>query len=180
MIAFAMVSNIILALCGILALWYFARTQYFGRKPQLALPPGPKPLPIIGNLFDLPPKDVPEFEHWLKYKNIYGPITTINVVGQKIIIIHDRHAASNILERNSLQTSGRLRPQFGSILCGFGSSPLILPYNSKLRQARRNFHKHIGSSAAVAQNHNIREIESRRFLIRLLYNPKELDRHIKT
>lgn len=40
-----------------------------GRKP---LPPGPKGLPLIGNLKDMPPPGVLEAHHWLKHKELYG------------------------------------------------------------------------------------------------------------
>lgn len=36
------------------------------------LPPGPKGLPVAGNLNDLPKPGVLEAQHWLKHKDIYG------------------------------------------------------------------------------------------------------------
>jgi hypothetical protein len=36
------------------------------------LPPGPKGLPIVGNIRDLPPPGAKEWEHWLKHKDLYG------------------------------------------------------------------------------------------------------------
>ena len=43
-------------------------------RPQL--PPGPKGLPLIGNLNDMPPPGVLEAHHWLKHKELYGGFTT--------------------------------------------------------------------------------------------------------
>jgi len=39
-------------------------------KPPL--PPGPKGLPLLGNLNDLPKPGEPEYLHWLKFKDQYG------------------------------------------------------------------------------------------------------------
>lgn len=36
------------------------------------LPPGPKGLPLVGNVNDLPQPGVFEAHHWLKHKDLYG------------------------------------------------------------------------------------------------------------
>jgi len=40
-----------------------------GKPP---LPPGPKGLPLLGNLNDLPKPGELEYKHWLKFKDEYG------------------------------------------------------------------------------------------------------------
>lgn len=44
---------------------------------QAPLPPGPKPKFLIGNLLDLPKPGELEWEHWLKHKDLYGPLRAI-------------------------------------------------------------------------------------------------------
>jgi hypothetical protein len=39
---------------------------------RLGLPPGPRPMPVLGNISDLPPSGTPDWIHWLKYKEAYG------------------------------------------------------------------------------------------------------------
>jgi hypothetical protein len=58
------------------------------RQPKVnaPVPPGPKGLPLLGNIKDLPPPDKPEYEHWFKHKTTYGPISSVEVLGQTIII----------------------------------------------------------------------------------------------
>jgi hypothetical protein len=41
-------------------------------RPPYPLPPGPKPLPYVGNMADLPPAGKHEWEHWLSFKHRYG------------------------------------------------------------------------------------------------------------
>lgn len=42
------------------------------KKHALPLPPGPKPLPVLGNIRDLPGPEAKQWEHWLKHKELYG------------------------------------------------------------------------------------------------------------
>lgn len=73
------------------------------------LPPGPRGLPILGNLFDLPPTtgSQPEYIHWLTHKDRYGPVSSVKVLGQTMVIIHDRAVAEEVLERKAGMSAGR-------------------------------------------------------------------------
>lgn len=56
-----------------LAFLIYIGLQKLGNVSKRApLPPGPKGLPLVGNLSDLPPPGVFEAHHWLKFKDIYG------------------------------------------------------------------------------------------------------------
>ena len=94
-----------LGLIGLLV--YLQRTR---GAPKLSLPPGPKPLPILGNFRDVPPEGSLEYMHWLKHKDLYGPITSVTVMGQTIVAIHDKQLAHDVLERESLKKSKYLAP----------------------------------------------------------------------
>jgi hypothetical protein len=66
------------------------------RKDSTPLPPGPKPLPIIGNLRDLPPKGGRDWDHWKKHKDLYGPISSLSVFGTTIVIFNDPNLAYEV------------------------------------------------------------------------------------
>lgn len=82
--------------------------RIWSRTSALApLPPGPKRWPLIGNMLDLPSKGQIECLHWIKHKNLYGPISSVGVLGQTIIVVHDREAASELLVKRAANYSDR-------------------------------------------------------------------------
>lgn len=65
-------SHIALAVfIGILGL-YVIRRLVRSKQNGLPLPPGPKDVPLLGNINDMPKSDVLEAYHWLKHKDLYG------------------------------------------------------------------------------------------------------------
>jgi cytochrome P450 len=166
---------IVLLICGILL--YQLR---FRASVDLKLPPGPKPLPIIGNVTDLPPKGTPEYQHWLKFKDTYGLISSVNVFGQIMVVLHDREAVHEIMEKNSMKTSGRPWFEFAYNLSGFGRFVLLKQYDDVLRKYRKFMHQQFGTKTLVAQFHGIQKAEVARLLVRVLETPENLIQHFST
>ncbi|KJZ70820.1 hypothetical protein HIM_09779 [Hirsutella minnesotensis 3608] len=167
-------GGFIIAMSGFITYWQNSRKT--ARSP---LPPGPKPLPIVGNIMDLPPQGVPEFEHWLKHKDAYGPISSVSVLGQTLIILHDKQAALDLLQKRSRICSGRPGTEFAK-LCGYGKWVVLQQDDEYLRRCRKLMHQQLGTKSAVAEFSYIQEIEVRRFLFRILNGPETLVKHLKT
>lgn len=62
---------LVLAAAGLASL-YLAGILFSRASSRASLPPGPKPLPIVGNVRDLPASGSPDWVHWLKHKELYG------------------------------------------------------------------------------------------------------------
>ncbi|GCB27763.1 O-methylsterigmatocystin oxidoreductase [Aspergillus awamori] len=148
--------------------------------PSLPLPPGPKGKPIIGNLSDLPPPDTPEWQHWLEHKKRYGPITSVTILNQPIIILHDAQIAIELLEKRSLKYSSRPQPVFVGEMIGWKDTLGMQPYNARFRAYRKAMHQVLGTKALVSRFDTLQELEARRLLRRVLEDPGEWVQHLKT
>jgi hypothetical protein len=95
----------ITALCALLH-------YLLGRRHKLPLPPGPKGIPILGNIRDMPKLEDCEWLHWLKHKDKYGPISSLSVLGKTFIIVNDAEIALKLLKDRAQIYAGRPRQIF--------------------------------------------------------------------
>ncbi|GKU06996.1 o-methylsterigmatocystin oxidoreductase [Fusarium langsethiae] len=150
------------------------------KQTGLPLPPGPKPLPVIGNLFDLPPAGTAEYKHWAKHKELYGPISSLNILGQPMIVLNSPDAMHELLEKRSTKTSSRPSAKFGGELCGFHVMLPLIPYGDKFRYYRKLVHQQMGTKLICSEFRDTQDLESLRFLIRTIERPEEFQKHVKT
>lgn len=88
---------------GLTGLYLISRT----RKLPAPLPPGPKKKFLLGNIGDLPPVGKPEWQHWMKHKELYGPLSSVTALGQTVVIISDYSIAFDLLDKRSVNYSDR-------------------------------------------------------------------------
>lgn len=143
-------------------------------KRHLPLPPGPKPKPFVGNLLDLPPSGAKEWLHWLKFKEQYGPISSLTVLGQTMVIISDHQMAVELMEKRSAHTSSRPVLEFGSKMCGWEKGLAMMPYSKKTRAYRKALHSVLGTSAAIDPFRPLIQVETDRFLLKVLERPRDV------
>lgn len=62
-----------LGVCGVAITSYWISNRL--RQKQPFLPPGPKSLPIVGNIFDVPKDGEHQARFWAKHKAVYGMST---------------------------------------------------------------------------------------------------------
>ena len=168
-----------LVLWGIVALVGYLVYQHSNQRAHRKLPPGPKPLPILGNIKDFPPDGTPEHEHWMKHKDLYGGVSSVTVMGMTLVIIHDQKAAHELLELNASKTSGRPTMVMANKLCGYESIVLCQGYTPIVRRYRKYLHRALGTKTSAAEVLQGQEIEVNRQLVRALKEPEKWLEHMK-
>ena len=77
-------------------------------RNSVPLPPGPKGLPIVGNLREASAKrDEPVWVTYTNWSRIYGDIFHLKVFGTRTIVLNSYKAAMELLEKRSNNYSDR-------------------------------------------------------------------------
>lgn len=117
---------------------------------------------------------------WIKFKDLYGPLSHVSILGQSLVIIHHRDIANTILEKTSTKTSGRPQFIFGNEMCGYNQFLTVLPYNKTFKQQRKLVHQQLGTKTIASRFRDTQDVESHRLLLRIMESPEKLLTHIKT
>lgn len=97
---------------GALALLVYFIFKHIQQRSKGPLPPGPKGLPLLGNILDLPLPETVEWKHWQKHGDKYGPISSVSVLGQLFVILHDKQVVMDLLETRAMKSSSRPKLTF--------------------------------------------------------------------
>jgi hypothetical protein len=146
---------------------------------DLPLPPGPKGIPLLGNISDLPQPGMLECHHWLKHKDIYGPVSSITVLGQTFVIVNDSKIALELLKDRAATNSGRPVMWFSGEMIGWRNAMAFMQPSKTFKIHRRNVAKVAASPAALAVFDRVQEEESAHFLLNMLAEPEDLFQHIR-
>ncbi|KAJ7496794.1 cytochrome P450 [Mycena latifolia] len=147
------------------------------RKKNVApYPPGPKPLPILGNVFDLP-----QSQSWLAFSELakqHGPIVHLRVLGKSIIILNDVNAAIQMLDKKSRVYSNRPNLVMCGELVGWDEGPALIQFGKRWSDYRRLMAQFLGTRSRVetAYNH-IFEQATHAYLRNLLQSPSLWKEH---
>jgi hypothetical protein len=146
----------------------------------LPLPPGPKGFPLIGNINDMPRPGTLECHHWLKHKDIYGPISSVTVLNQTFIIVNDSSIALELLRDRAAINSGRPVMWFSGEMIGWKNALAFLQPSETFKIHRKNLAKVAASGVALAVFERVQEEEAAHFLLNMLTEPDNLFAHIRT
>ncbi|KAF5348321.1 hypothetical protein D9756_010457 [Leucocoprinus leucothites] len=159
----------VLALGSAWIVYLLSRTK--GGTP---LPPGPRPLPLVGNMFQIPQKDEwPIYEAWAKK---YGPITYLTMLGTPMIVLNSLKVVRDLMDERSGIYSNRPLMAMKE-LCDLD---WVLTYVSgEAHRIRRTVVQRYFSGPASVKHRYHQQQESRVLVANLLKRPDDLEDHIK-
>ncbi|KDQ57129.1 hypothetical protein JAAARDRAFT_131349 [Jaapia argillacea MUCL 33604] len=142
---------------------------------QLPYPPGPKPLPIIGNALQ-----VPAGASWLTYtqwQKHYGDLIHIRVFGTHVVVVNSAKIANDLFEKRSNKYSDR--PDIPMVdLLGWDFNIALMRYGEKWRRNRRLVHQKFRYEASLRYRPIVLE-KVREGLRNVLDKPEDFNLHLR-
>ncbi|KAG1804262.1 cytochrome P450 [Suillus subaureus] len=149
--------------------------KYWLSRSHPPLPPGPTPLPIVGNVLSL---DVAR--PWLTFnawRSTYGDIIYARLLNKPVIVINSEEVAKDLFEGRSTTYSDK--PQ--SIVYELFASDFnagLMPYGDRWRLHRRVFHQAF-RQAEIPTYHALQLRSAHRMLSSLQQDPGNYSSHVQ-
>ncbi|KAH9938481.1 cytochrome P450 [Fomitopsis serialis] len=154
-------------LLAVLLAYRFVKT-----RRQAPFPPGPRGWPIIGNVLDIPTEY--QWKTFAQWGEKWGDIMSVNVLGQRMVIINSARTAVEVLDRKSSIYSDRPHMVMIGEIVGWTRIVSLHNYGPRFRETRRLLSQMLGSREKVGWLAPVLEAEEHRFLLRVLRDPDSL------
>ncbi|KAK7683862.1 hypothetical protein QCA50_013240 [Cerrena zonata] len=170
-------DNYLYVLAALPVLWYGWKAIQYIRNPLRRYPqfPGPKGLPVLGNVLQIQEKQWLRYTEWHKQ---FGPIYSLNFVGQPVVVIGTAKIAADLMERRSNIYSDRPRFVMATEVLTGGMNLAFARWGDRWKRMRRAANGGLSVKAALSYT-PLQEKEAIYFLDNLLNEKGQLDLQIR-
>nr|WEQ50539.1 cytochrome P450 76AH58 [Salvia officinalis] len=138
----------------VVALSLIALTGFLSRRRRAQrLPPGPKPLPVIGNILQLGKKP---YETLSSLAKTHGPIMSIHLGSLYTVVVSSPEMAKEFLQRHGQVFSGRTDKQVAQARNQNTLSMGFIPVGKEWRDKRKICAEHVFSEGSLAGDEPLR------------------------
>ncbi|ESQ56311.1 hypothetical protein EUTSA_v10024982mg [Eutrema salsugineum] len=157
-------EDIIIGVVALVAVLLFFLSQKTNTK-RYKLPPGPKALPLIGNLHQLQQTNPQRFFHgWAKN---YGPILSYKIGNRIMMVVSSAELTKELLKTQDVNFANR-PPHRGHVLMTYGRSDMAMNHYTPLyREMRKMGMNHLFSPTRVATFKHVREEEAKHMMAKI-------------
>ncbi|KAF8268439.1 cytochrome P450 [Lactarius quietus] len=146
-------------------------------RRRLPYPPGPKRLPVVGNLFNMPSREESvTYMNWSK--DCGSDVVHVDVLGNHMVILNSMKSANELLEKRTSIYSDRpplkALQLFGILDFNLG----FLPATRAWRRSRREFDAHL-RPVDLESFRPTKQRAMHRLLRNLLSSPDQFARHLR-
>ncbi|KAI0066974.1 cytochrome P450 [Artomyces pyxidatus] len=149
--------------------------SYIRKRHALPLPPGPKGLPIVGNMFELG-TDLVHVKHRDWSREFDSDIISVSVFGETTVVLNSIEAITDLLDKRGSNYSDRPNMVMIMDLMGWDWSFSLMRYGQKWREYRRVFQHYFN---VISEHRPIQLTVSDDLLSRLHRDPQHFLHHLK-
>ncbi|KAG7087487.1 hypothetical protein E1B28_013449 [Marasmius oreades] len=148
-------------------------------RHTLPLPPGPKGLPVIGNVREVRAKrDKPLWITYSDWARTYGDVFTFKVFGSRTVVLNSYKAITELLDKKSHNYSDRPDMPMTIDLMRWDWNIGLMRYNDWWRLHRRTFHQFF-QPRALPEYYDIQTERTTLLMQKLATSPQDFFQHIR-
>ncbi|KZT69368.1 cytochrome P450 [Daedalea quercina L-15889] len=140
------------------------------------LPPGPRPLPLLGNAHQMP-LEYPE-KTFAEWRSHYGDVIFVKVFHRPVLILNSAQAVHDLMDKRSMKYSGKPPSVLLSELSGWGDVLAVCQMGERFRKQRRWLHSVLSNETALDKFRPVQRREVNVLLNSLLRKPDDYAEHL--
>ncbi|KAF2176411.1 cytochrome P450 [Zopfia rhizophila CBS 207.26] len=135
------------------------------------LPPGPKGLPFVGNMFDLADTEVVR-NKVIEWHRQYGDLFYTKIGGTDFVWLSSPKVVKDLMDKKSSVYSSRSPAPLAQDVASAGRRQLFMPYGPRWRSIRKHSHTLLNLTTSVKYQ-PVQDFESKQLLTEFLDSPED-------